>query len=149
MRGIPGRGDRFLRIWTSDQVWPLLVWLLPAAAVLFSRMPVNDLAYQIRAGALMLEHGHVLRTDPFTFTVLGQPWLDQQWGSQLLFNLAFRTVGWSGLVVVRAVIVAVAFGVTFAWTRRASGNVIVAAGLTLAALVVTMLMPGTLALRPQ
>ena len=70
-------------------------------------------------------------------------------GLQLLFNLAFRAVGWSGLVVVRAVIVAVAFGVTFAWTRRTSGNVIVAAGLTLAALVVTMLMPGTLALRPQ
>lgn len=149
MSGISGRDDRFPRIWTSDQVWPLLVWLLPAAAVLFSRMPVNDLAYQIRAGALMIEHGHVLRTDPFTFTVLGQPWLDQQWGSQLLFNLAFRAVGWSGLVVVRAVIVSVAFGVTFAWTRRASGNVIVAAGLTLAALVVTMLMPGTLALRPQ
>ncbi|MGI8479852.1 MAG: hypothetical protein ACR2M2_08365 [Gaiellaceae bacterium] len=149
MRGISSRDDHFLRIWTSDQVWSLLVWLLPAVAVLFSRMPVNDLAYQIRAGTLMLEHGHVLRTDPFTFTVLGQPWLDQQWGSQLLLNLAFRPGGWSGLVVVRAAIVAVGFGVVFAWTRRASGNVIVAAGLTLAALVVTMLMPGTLALRPQ
>jgi hypothetical protein len=149
MRGISGRDVRFPRNWTSDQAWPLLVWLLPAVAVLLSRMPVNDLAYQIRAGALMLEHGHVLRTDPFTFTVLGEPWLDQQWGSQLLFNLAFRAVGWSGLVAVRALIVAVAFGVTFAWTRRTSGNVIVAAGLTLGALVVTMLMPGTLALRPQ
>lgn len=149
MRAVSGCAERVLRAPTTDQVWALLVWLVPASAVLFSSMPVNDLAYQIRAGALMIDLGHVLRADPFTFTVLGEPWLDQQWGSQLLLNVAFRPGGWVGLVVVRAAIVSAAFGVTFAWARRASRDGLVGAYLTLAALLVAILMPGSLALRPQ
>jgi hypothetical protein len=135
---------------TTDQLWVLLVWLVPAAAVLFSRMPTNDLAYHIRAGSLMADLGHVLRVDPFTFTMLGQPWHDQQWGAQLLLDLAFRPLGWPGLVLLRAAIVSVAFGVTFHWARKAAaGDALSAACLTLGALVVAILMPGSLALRPQ
>jgi hypothetical protein len=144
-----GRGDRrWLRV-STDQVWTLIAWVVLAVAVLLARLPVNDLAYQVRAGALMLARGHVLRTDPFTFTVFGARWVDQQWGAQILLDALHRPFGWPGLVVVRAMLVSAAFGVTYAWTRRACRDAMVAACLTLGALVVAILLPGTLSLRPQ
>jgi hypothetical protein len=144
-----GRGDqRWLRL-SMDQVWTLIAWVVPAVAVLLARLPVNDLAYQVRAGALMLARGQVLRTDPFTFTVFGARWVDQQWGAQILLDALHRLFGWPGLVIVRAMLVSAAFGVTYAWTRRACHDAMVAACLTLGALVVAILLPGTLSLRPQ
>ena len=134
---------------STDQLWGLIAWIVPAIAVLVSKMPTGDLAYQVRAGALMLERGQILQTDPFTFTVFGRDWLDQQWGAQVLLDLLHAPAGWPGLVIVRAALVGAAFGVTFRWTRRANGDPMVAGCLTLGALVVAMFLPGTIALRPQ
>jgi hypothetical protein len=134
---------------TLDRAWTLLVWILPAMAVLLAKMPVNDLAYQVRTGALMVSRGAVVRQDPFTFWMRGRPWVDQQWGAQLVLYLLHAPAGWAGLVLVRAALVSGAFGVTYRWTRRAAGDALVAACLTLGALIVAILVPGTLALRPQ
>ncbi|MGZ6545987.1 MAG: hypothetical protein ACXVEI_11790 [Actinomycetota bacterium] len=127
----------------------MIVWLVPPAGVLLSRMDTNDLAYQIRAGALMVHHRQILRTDPFTFTVGGKAWLDQQWGSQVILDLLHRVAGWPGLIVVRAALVSIAFGVTYVWARRATGDALMAACLTVGALLVSISLPGALALRPQ
>ena len=105
---------------TLDQLWAAVAWLIPAAAVLLATMPVTDLAYQLRAGALMIADHHILRTDPFTFTVGGQPWTDQQWGAQILLDVLHAPAGWAGLVIARAVLVSLAFGVVFVWTRGRS-----------------------------
>jgi hypothetical protein len=134
---------------TTDQVWAVLVWVVPAIAVLLSKMPINDLAYGIRAGQLMLDGTTILRVDPFTFTVFGTAWHDQQWGAQIALHIASLPLGWAGLVLLRAAIVASAFGVTFRATRRGTGDSMSAALLTLGGLVVAILMPGTLALRAQ
>ena len=64
---------------------------------------VSDLAYQLRAGNLMLATHHFIRTDTFSFTAFGRPWVDQQWGAQILLTLLYRLGGWSFLVFVRAV----------------------------------------------
>src|SRR5438094_9565705 len=134
---------------TTERVWDLIAWVLPGAAVLLSKMPVNDLAYQVRAGALMLSSGHVLRADPFTFTVPGHAWVDEQWGAQVLLRALYVPGGWAGLVVVRAALVAVAFGIVYRWTLRAVRDPMVAGCLVMGALLVSIVLPGTLALRPQ
>jgi hypothetical protein len=144
-----GRGDRrWLRL-STDQIWILIAWVVPAVALLLAKVPTEDLAYQVRAGALMLQRGQILRTDPFTFTVFGTRWVDQQWGAQILLDILRRPLGWPGLVLVRAALVSGAFGVSFVWARRASRDAMVAACLTLGAFVVATFLPGTLALRPQ
>ena len=132
-----------------DRVWAIEAWVVPATAVLLSRVPTEDLAYQVRAGALILSRGAFLRTDPFTFTIRGAPWTDQQWGAQVFLDALHRPAGWAGLVILWAALVTAVFGALFVRTRRASGDAMVAAGLTLGALIVTLCLPGALALRPQ
>jgi hypothetical protein len=63
---------------TRDRLWLALAVLLPAFAATIAPLPTGDLAYQLRAGELMLASGAVLRADPFTFTAFGDPWLNQQ-----------------------------------------------------------------------
>jgi hypothetical protein len=131
---------------TLAQVWAFAAIALPVLAALRATIVTNDLAYQIRAGELMLRTHHLLRTDPFTFTAFGRPWLDQQWGAQLLFAGVFRAGGWVGLFVARAVLVGLI--AAFAWLAcRATGvGTKASAWLALAGFLVWA---GGAALRPQ
>ena len=103
---------------TRDRLWLALAILLPALAATIAPMSTVDLAYQVRAGELMLESRSVLQADPFTFTAFGQPWLNQQWGAGVVLALVHGLTGWAGLVVLRALVVAAAVGlVTVAASR--------------------------------
>ncbi len=95
---------------TRDRLWLALAILLPALAATIAPMSTVDLAYQVRAGELMLASGSVLRTDPFTFTAFGDPWLNQQWGAGILFAAVHGLGGWGGLVVFRVILVAASVG---------------------------------------
>jgi hypothetical protein len=116
---------------------------------LIALVPVNDLAYLVRAGDIMLTNKTVLRTDPFTFTMGGRPWLNQQWAAAVVFASVFRSVGWAGMVFVRACFVSVAVGGTYLRTRRANGDPLVSGCLTLGAFAVAATVPGTFSVRPQ
>src|SRR5437773_10432261 len=87
---------------TLSQVWVALAVGLPVVMLLATRMPAVDLAYLVRAGEEMLRSHHVLRTDTFTFTVGGHPWLNQQWGSEVLLAAVYRLGGWPLLMMLRA-----------------------------------------------
>jgi hypothetical protein len=95
---------------SRDRLWLAVAILLPALAATIAPMSTVDLAYQVRAGELMLASGAVLRTDPFTFTAFGEPWLNQQWGAGVVFALGHGLAGWGGLVVLRALLVAASVG---------------------------------------
>ena len=99
---------------TRDRLWLALAILLPALAATIAPMSTVDLAYQVRAGELMLGSLAVLRADPFTFTALGDPWLNQQWGAGVLFALVHGLGGWGGLALLRALLVAAAVGLVAA-----------------------------------
>ena len=102
-RGRPTSGGADV---TARRLWTALAILLPALAATIAPMSAVDLAYQVRAGELMLESGTVLRADPFTFTAMGEPWLNQQWGAGVIFALVQGLLGWGGLVVLRVALVA-------------------------------------------
>lgn len=129
--------------------WMWIAFLLPTLAVLLSLMQTEDLAYQVRAGSLMWSSHSVLRTDPFTFTVGGSPWHDQQWGAQLLLAGIHALGSWRALVIVRAIIVGAAVGVTYLRVRARSERSLNAALLTFVPFVVCMALPGSVAMRPQ
>lgn len=103
---------------SRDRLWLAIAILLPALAATIAPLSTVDLAYQVRAGELMLASTSVLRTDPFTFTAFGAPWLDQQWAAGVVFALVHGLAGWGGLVILRAVLVAAAVGLTAAGARR-------------------------------
>ncbi|MGH8874492.1 MAG: hypothetical protein ACRDVM_04465, partial [Acidimicrobiia bacterium] len=57
------------------------------AVVIAARLPIRDNSFlwHIRAGTVQLERGAVLTTDPFSFTMLGEPWRTQSWLVELLY----------------------------------------------------------------
>src|SRR5688572_16013076 len=82
-------------------------------------MPAVDLAYQLRAGADILAGDGIPTVDTWTFTVNGTPWLDQQWGAQVLLAGVYQVAGWTGLAVLRATLVGLTFGLVLAAVRSA------------------------------
>src|SRR6476646_10846746 len=68
-----------------------------------------DTQWQITIGRWILANGMVPRSDVYSFTMSGHPWISTQWFAQVGFALAYRVAGWTGPVVLAAGAVAVAF----------------------------------------
>ncbi len=129
-----------------ERLWLVVAVALPALIALLVPLPAVDLAYQVRAGDEILRSGALPAVDTWTFTIAGTPWLDQQWLAQVLLAGVHRLGGWELLAVLRAVLVAVSFGL-LAWAAmlRGAGSR-TAAILSLIAFAVAA---PALALRPQ
>lgn len=131
---------------TFARLWAFLAVALPTLAALIASLSTVDLTYQLRAGAEVLDGRGIPTVDTWTFTAAGAPWFDQQWGAQVLLAAVYRATGWTGLVVLRALLVAVIFGCLFEIGRRRGLGLRRSAWLTLAAFVVAA---AALGLRPQ
>jgi len=128
------------------RLWAVLAILLPALAALIANLSSVDLAYHLRAGGDILDGAGIPRADAWTFTAVGQPWLDQQWGAQVILAAVYRLAGWTGLVLLRAVLVGLLFALVLQVCRVRGADLRRAAWLTLAAFVVSAV---ALGLRPQ
>lgn len=128
------------------QLWTFLGVALPALAALLVPMPAVDLAYQLRAGREILDTGAIPTVDTWTYTVAGSPWLDQQWGAQVLLAEAYKWASWTGLALLRAGLVALTFWLLQSTLRSMGCARRPAALLALGAFVVAA---PALALRPQ
>ena len=77
-----------------------------------------DTYWQIRIGQQILETGSLPRTDTFSFTMKGQPWISTQWLAQALYAAAYVRAGWAGPVVLTAASIASAFAILAWFIRR-------------------------------
>jgi len=130
----------------TEAAWAAAAGVLPAAAALISKMRAIDLAYHVRAGELALGTGELVRTDPFTFTRSGLPWLNQQWGAQVVFASAHRIWGWAGVVATYGAAIGAGFSLLYRNCRRAGSDVRTAAILTILGFLVGA---SSLGARPQ
>ena len=65
-----------------------LALLVPVVALIIDAWaPIRDNSFlwHIRAGELQINATRVLEADPFSFTMLGTPWLTQSWLAELLY----------------------------------------------------------------
>ncbi len=131
---------------TLTRLWAVLAVALPVLAALIANLSAVDLAYQLRAGEQILSGGGIPTVDTWTFTASGEPWLDQQWGAQVVLAAIYELGGWTGLVILRAACIGVIFGLLFLVARRRGLDTRRAAWLTLGAFVVAAV---ALGLRPQ
>jgi hypothetical protein len=131
---------------TLTRFWAFLAVALPVLAALIANLSSVDLAYHLRAGDEILASGALPGTDTWTYTAAGAEWIDQQWGAQVALFGVYRLAGWTGLVILRALLVGVIFACVFEIGRRRGLGTRRAAGLTFAAFVVAAV---ALALRPQ
>ena len=127
-------------------LWAFLAVALPVLAALIAPLAATDLTYHLRAGEAILTTGRIPAADTWTFTVAGEPWLDQQWGAQVILTAVHRVVGWTGLVLFRAALVGLIAATIFELCRRQGTGVRTAALLALGAFAVSA---PALALRPQ
>jgi hypothetical protein len=138
----PGITIKWLRPRLSS-VWAVVSIAIPVAIVNVCPFLAPDLAYQIRLGDLMRDSGSLIRTDMLTFTAAGLPWMDQQWGAQILTSLAFE-YGWFGLAILRMLLVIAVLALVYKACAVTSKRL--AAGLTIGS---AMLLMGGFQLRPQ
>lgn len=119
-----------------DGLWALVAVAVPVAGAFAGRIWVIDLAYQIRAGAMMLDTHRLLDVETFTFTMRGEPWLNQQWGAEILFALIYRIGGWGGIAVARGLLVGLILTILYRTCRAAGAAPRTAALLTLGSSIV-------------
>lgn len=62
--------------------------------------------WHVAVGEKMLAMGHVVRADTFSFTRVGQPWVADQWLAECGMALVHRRMGWEGLLLVAATLLA-------------------------------------------
>ena len=129
-----------------SRLWLFLAVALPVLASLLASMSTVDLTYQLRAGAEIIETRSVPSTDSWTFTAAGQPWVDQQWGTQVVLAAVERIGSWTGLALFRALLTGVIFGALVVVARRRGLAARTTALLVLSAFVIAA---PALALRPQ
>ena len=90
----------------SDADLPDIAFLLLASFTAFAFVTVlssafadGDTGWHIATGQWIATHGTVPRSDPFSFTARGHPWVAHEWLSELLMYGAWRYGGWSGLIL--------------------------------------------------
>ena len=119
--------------WLSvPRLW--LVVVLGAIGVMeLAQLPgAIDLAYHLKAGQLMVAGHELVHDDVLSWTTAGRPWLDQNWGAQLLLYGVWRLGGFPLLTVVEAVLAVATWGLVAAACRRRTANLRLVAGATLA-----------------
>ena len=135
----PRRGQLSL-----THVWAAIAIGLPVAVTSLGKTMTMDLAYGLRAGADMIATHHLADVDTFTFTLGGQPWLNQQWVSQVVLAGVFDGWGWFGLAVARAALLAVSLGFVFGACRAQGASARLSAMLTVAGWLVGIELVGQL-----
>jgi len=58
-----------------------------------------DFWWHLRSGELIVRSHTILRTDPFSFTRFGHPWINHEWLSDVLIFCLYRVAGFGGLIV--------------------------------------------------
>ena len=129
-----------------DIAWASLVVLIPVVVALLSRMGTTDLTYHIRAGEGILATHALPRVDTYTFSVAGKPWLDQQWGAQVVLALGHRYGGFATLAFLQAVLIGVSFWFIYLACRARGASTRTSSFLTVVGFLVAS---PTLAMRPQ
>jgi Tfp pilus assembly protein PilF len=90
----------------------------------------SDTFWHLKTGEWILSHGSIPRTDPFSATIYGKPWLDWEWLFQAGIFVVYTWGGFKALVVAKAAIIFLTGLVLFLSCRRNG------AGSPLAALLV-------------
>jgi hypothetical protein len=133
--------------WLSmPRLW-LIVVLGAIGLMALARVPsAIDLAYHVKVGELMVAEGALPRTDALAWTTAGRPWLDQNWGAQLVLYGIWRLGGFPLVVVVNALVAVATWALGAAACRRRTANLRLIAGAVLAGYAAAA---ATFSARPQ
>jgi hypothetical protein len=131
---------------TMPRLWVVVV-LGAIGFMELARLPgAVDLAYHLKVGQLMVAEHAVPRTDVLAWTTAGRPWLDQNWGAQLVLYGIWRLGGFPLLTVAGAALTVASWALVAAACRRRTANLRLIAGAVLAGFAVSA---AAFSVRPQ
>ena len=129
-----------------DELYPFLDKLIFAIFVLLLPFALaggtatfndGDSSWHIAAGRWIMAHGAVPSTDPFSFTMGGQPWVAFEWLSQIIYAAAFDAAGYPGVATVAVLAIMSLHLVIFVFLRRRVGPVAILASFVAMDLILT------------
>jgi hypothetical protein len=82
-----------------------MAFLITGSDKVVQPMEDPDIYWHLRNAAQLLTSGHFIRSDTWTFTVAGKPWLNFEWLAELPYFFAFRWLGDRGLYIVMMLLV--------------------------------------------
>jgi hypothetical protein len=94
--------------------------VLVTAGFIQTSRPIYDNSFltHLATGRLILDSGSVPRTDPYTFTAAGEPWVVQSWLVSVLYAAAEEIAGPSGIRFLLGLVGATLVAVVWMLTRR-------------------------------
>lgn len=92
----------------------LVAILFVAIFAMAARVQVDtDTWWHLASGRWMVQHGQVLKHDPFSHTMLGKPRIQHGWLVQIVLYRLYAALGHTGLVLAMAAVVTLAFAFVF------------------------------------
>ena len=82
----------------------------------------SDTGWHIITGEKILEERQLPRTDPYSFTRAGQPWMAWEWGADCLMASAARSTGLTGVAWMFAIAIAAVTWLWFQLNWAVNGN---------------------------
>jgi hypothetical protein len=117
----------------AQTLLPYILVLLIPFGLAFAPNIFNDgdVSWHVAAGRWMLAHGTIPRTDPFSFTAAGRPWVAMEWPADLVFAGAYGAAGHAGLAAVFAAALMALHAVVFVHLRQRASPLLIVATLLL------------------
>jgi hypothetical protein len=122
---------------TMPRLWVVVVLGAIGVRQLAQLPGAVDLAYHLKVGQLMVVEHAVPRTDVLAWTTAGRPWLDQNWGAQLVLYGIWRLGGLPLLTVASAALTVASWALVAAACRRRTADLRLVAGAVLAGYAVS------------
>jgi hypothetical protein len=116
-----------------------VIWVVVIPVGFGSRL-INsdgDMARHIRLGEVILDQGALPRTDLFSHTMGGRPFIAFEWGSEVLYALAYRAAGLAGVAVFAGLVLALTYALVARFLIRRGGDPLLAYFVSMAAAVLS------------
>jgi hypothetical protein len=86
-----------------------------AYAFFFAALPLNDgdFWWHLKTGEYILQTHSIPKTDLFSFTNYGRPWVAHEWLSEVIFYVIYSRLGFNVLILIFAALTALAFWIAF------------------------------------
>jgi hypothetical protein len=129
--------SRRLRPSLFDIIFVIWVVVIPVG---FGSRLINsdgDMARHIRLGEAILDRGALPRADFFSHTMAGEPFIAFEWGSEVLYALAYRAAGLPGVAVLAGLVLALTYALVARFLIRRGGDPLLAYFMSMAAAVLS------------
>jgi hypothetical protein len=86
-----------------------------AYAFFFAAVPLNDADFwwHLKTGEYIVRMHSIPKTDLFSFTNYGRPWVTHEWLSETIFYVIYSRLGVNALIIIFASLTAAAFWIAF------------------------------------